>query len=369
MNLLTQAAGQDPNKMTAAPAPAPSVAAGFDVQGAAGAMKGPTDLKVEDNMLASKQLDSILSRDNPLMQKARARAQMAANRRGLLNSTMAAQAGESAVIDAAMPLAQQDANTNFQAGQFNAGARNDFSRDDNRFGRDVAMARFGALVGAEEKAADRQFQSSENLLERQFRTGEREGQQAWQAGENAADRSFRASERAADQGFRADQAGLDRGQQIKLQEMGQKFQMDFEKFKLPMNMMASFTDKMQSYVTEVMRDPNMDQAAKDQAIANYYSYSQQQMGWMSTFFGQSMPNMQGGANIMPAGAAPAPANVGAPAVAVPSYQAPAVQTGNQAGASPTVSTPAYGLPVAPVNVNDGRLQMRAPISDRWGAFR
>lgn len=355
MNILTQNAVQPrvgAVTPTGAPAPAPAPAAGpapapggsvassYDVQGAAGAMKGPTELKVTDNMLASKQLDSILSRDNPLMQKARARAQMAANRRGLLNSTMAANAGESAMIDAAMPLAQQDASTNFRAGEFNAGASNDFSRDDNRFGRDVAMARFGALVGAEEKATDRSWQSSENLLERSFRSSE-----------SAADRGFRTSERIASQGFEADQRGLDRQQQVRMQEMGQQFQMDFEKFKLPMNMMSSFTDKMQDYVSQVMRDPNMDAAAKDQAIANYYSYSRQQMGWMSTFFGKPMPNMQGGPNIQPPGTAPPPApppppNVGVPPGQTTNYPPPPYRGEPPPAYAPPLDTngPTAGLP-------------------------
>ena len=45
------------------------------------------------------------------MTRARAGAMQSANSRGLLNSSMAAGAGEAAVIDAALPIAQQDANT------------------------------------------------------------------------------------------------------------------------------------------------------------------------------------------------------------------------------------------------------------------
>jgi hypothetical protein len=65
-------------------------------------------------------LNAILSSDSPLMQGARARGMMAANRRGLLNSTMAAKAGEAAMIDAAVPLALQEgqvASTEYQQGQ------------------------------------------------------------------------------------------------------------------------------------------------------------------------------------------------------------------------------------------------------------
>lgn len=88
-----------------------------------------------DTDTVSGQLDKILSQDNPYVARARASAAGVANSRGLLNSTMGAQAGEAAAIDAALPIATQDANiysqqrlTNQQAenvaGQFGAAAAN-----------------------------------------------------------------------------------------------------------------------------------------------------------------------------------------------------------------------------------------------------
>ena len=64
-----------------------------------------------DTDSVSGQLEKILSKDSPVMTRARAGAMQSANSRGLLNSSMAAGAGEAAVIDAALPIAQQDANT------------------------------------------------------------------------------------------------------------------------------------------------------------------------------------------------------------------------------------------------------------------
>lgn len=55
------------------------------------------------------QLDRTLASDSPLVKRARTGAAQAANRRGLLNSSMAVQAGEAAAIDAALPIAQQQA--------------------------------------------------------------------------------------------------------------------------------------------------------------------------------------------------------------------------------------------------------------------
>lgn len=347
-----------------------SVANTFDLGKAAGPMQDASSISVDDSMLASKQLNSILAKDNPLFEKARARAGAAAARRGLLNSSIAVEAGESAMIDAALPLAQQDASTNFNAAQFNTSARNDFARDANNFGRQGAMARFGQLAGLEsdsrrmafdsfERGADRSFQAGQNLLERNFR-GEQAGlDRAQQRDLQSMDQQFRSSEAELGRQFDAAQRGLDRQQQVTLQQnsqewqaaqqrLSQQFQMDFEKFRLPMNMMAGFQDRMQGFVTQIMSDPNLDAAAKDQAIKNYYAYSQQTMGWMSTFFGQSMPNMAGGPSIQPPGA-PGPS----------AQQPGGVQTGGQ-GVGPGAS---IGVPPPMLSAVDGGAvpDMASPI--------
>ena len=55
------------------------------------------------------QLQGLLSDSDPLMQRAKTKAMQHAQSRGLQNSSMAATAGQAAMIDAAMPIAQADA--------------------------------------------------------------------------------------------------------------------------------------------------------------------------------------------------------------------------------------------------------------------
>ncbi|TDX29095.1 hypothetical protein DFO67_108139 [Modicisalibacter xianhensis] len=55
------------------------------------------------------QLNSILKSNSPLMKRAATQGKQYANKRGLLNSSMAAGATQGAMIDAATPIAQQDA--------------------------------------------------------------------------------------------------------------------------------------------------------------------------------------------------------------------------------------------------------------------
>jgi hypothetical protein len=94
---------------------------------------------VDSNELVSTQINKVIGEDSPLMQQAGTRAKQAANGRGLLNSTMAIQAGQAAVMDRALPIAQSDAATTSnvlnsnqantqQTNTFNAGQEQDISK-------------------------------------------------------------------------------------------------------------------------------------------------------------------------------------------------------------------------------------------------
>ncbi len=69
-----------------------------------------------------KQLTGLLGKSSPYLTAARTGAMKTANSRGLLNSSIAAGAGENAAIKSALPIASQNADQisqqNLQAGQF-----------------------------------------------------------------------------------------------------------------------------------------------------------------------------------------------------------------------------------------------------------
>ena len=66
------------------------------------------------------QLEKVTNTDSPLLTQARTRGKQFANRRGLLNSSLAGQAAEAAVFDVALPIASQQAaqiqQSNIQGG-------------------------------------------------------------------------------------------------------------------------------------------------------------------------------------------------------------------------------------------------------------
>jgi len=105
--------------------------------------KGPSESVAEN-------LDAILSKDSPLMQRARTTGFQVANRRGVLNSSIAAGAAMGEMIDRATPIAQQEAQQGFQAGES---------------ARDRAQR-------LEEQKRDQDFTTKENTAERTFRGGE-----------------------------------------------------------------------------------------------------------------------------------------------------------------------------------------------------
>ncbi len=72
----------------------------------------PLTQDVNNQSTVAGQLAGILKTGNPLLEAAKAAAMQAANARGLQNSSMATEGGENAIVNSALPIAQQDAQTN-----------------------------------------------------------------------------------------------------------------------------------------------------------------------------------------------------------------------------------------------------------------
>lgn len=192
-----------------APTSAPNWAA--DPQQAAGALtamagpvQAPKPMAVSGDMLASRQLERLLTSDSPYVQRARTSAAEYAASRGLLNSTMGAQAGEAAAIDSALPVAQADAQSYLEAGRVTANAENSFASDANQFGRQGALTALSAGFQAQRDqlgyANERDLATLRETSadERQKReidaaAARADEQRGWQSGEGALDRAAEVS--------------------------------------------------------------------------------------------------------------------------------------------------------------------------------
>lgn len=73
---------------------------------------GPATPETRPQDTVAGNLTALLDRSNPYIQQNEREAQRFAGSRGLINSTIAARAGREAAIKSALPIAQQDAQTN-----------------------------------------------------------------------------------------------------------------------------------------------------------------------------------------------------------------------------------------------------------------
>lgn len=87
----------------------------------------PTQRRVTSDQTMQGQLGGILAEDGTLMQMAEARALEQMNERGLANSSLAIGAGQRAVAEVAMPIAQNDAGVYERADTYNVDAKNQFA--------------------------------------------------------------------------------------------------------------------------------------------------------------------------------------------------------------------------------------------------
>lgn len=80
--------------------------------------------EVTPEALVEKRMLGLLDQNNDYMRNANTKGLQYANQRGLINSSIAAGAARQAALEAALPIAQQDANSFFQQGRANQDAEN-----------------------------------------------------------------------------------------------------------------------------------------------------------------------------------------------------------------------------------------------------
>jgi hypothetical protein len=147
----------------------------------------------------------ITSQDSPLMRAAKTEGLKVANRRGLLNSSLAAGTTQRAMLDAALPIASQDAAT---AANKNAAAR---AFEYGMAGQDDSQAFAGTQADLDRNLQRAlQTQSIDAAKEQQIRAI------ASQEGIAAADRALQREMQSSAQTFEASQAKLTRDMQEKL---------------------------------------------------------------------------------------------------------------------------------------------------------
>lgn len=96
------------------------------------------DWTPEDTSVANR-VTGLLSNNNPLMQQARTQGAQYSNRRGLLNSSMGAQAGQTAAYGVAMPIASQEASQAHQRNMQTSDQRHQYGMQQEDYRHQTGM--------------------------------------------------------------------------------------------------------------------------------------------------------------------------------------------------------------------------------------
>lgn len=249
------------------------------------------------------QLDSILAKDSPLMQRARTIAAQNMNQRGLVNSSMAQGAGVAAMIDRATPIAQQDASIYSNRTLANTDAANQGGQFNVNQNNQLVGQKIGIEATKEQQKAQQDFQAQQGLLDR----AQQLEVARFQAGTQT-------SLQGTQQQFQATQANLEREQQTALTELQNKLNNE----NVSKNFAANITASTLASINQIQADPNLTPEAKKAAVDNIIATANSTLAWGSTFYNTPLPTIAapgGTAGTVSPGAMPGTTSTNRPATA------------------------------------------------------
>jgi hypothetical protein len=258
---------------------AQGVAGGYGAQHA-----GTTDWNVDQNQTVQGQVKGIIDKNSPLMQQAVAQANQSANSRGLLNSSMAVTAGQSALYSAAMPMATQDAQTNAQAAAANAAAHNRTS--EFNAGADNTAGQFTA---EQKNAMSSQNASMSNDMTKAVMGNTLQAQLAnqnvhFQQSAQAYDAAVKGAMQGADDATKTQLANLDSSVRTTLMQMQSQYNVQMQ----TSNSMSSTYQSMISGISQIMGNKDLNAEAKQAAINNMMSMYNDSMQVQSQISGLNL---------------------------------------------------------------------------------
>lgn len=226
--------------------------------------------EVDPHSLVSEQLNGILAEDGRYIQTARAQSQHQAASRGLLNSTMAAGAGENAAIAASMPIAQGNAQEYAQVGAANQEATNRYLGERTAANAQLGSASISAQASranAELAAAVQREQSAQQFQEYgmglgyQYDSLHQQGDQFTQS---------------------LAQSGAQFEQQLNTQVGQFQSTLGFQNYSLALQFQNQTEQQQSAGFQAIMMNPNMTASDRQAALANLTSYYGQQSQYNAT---------------------------------------------------------------------------------------
>lgn len=219
---------------------------------------------VQDNETVAHQLNNLTNSNSQYIQNARLSANEQSADRGMLFSSVAAGASQRAAIDAAMPIAQQDASTYANTASENMAATNaDRLADQSMYGNLLGQA-VGIRANLDEAERSRGWQGDQNQLNRDHATSERVGSQQWQGVENQLQREHDLVRQQQDQLWQSYEQALTRnfqGNENSKQFLQQRF-LQFDAS------MQNYNNQLMQTLSAIYQNPNLTASQQASAASN-----------------------------------------------------------------------------------------------------
>ena len=254
--------------------------------------------QVQQDELVESRLAALLRGDSRYIQDARLSGREAAAARGMLTGSIAAGSAERAAMQAAQPIASQDAAWYGQTARDNMNATNaDLMADQSNIAELFGQT-MGIRANLDEAEVSRGFQSGEAAADRQFRGDEASLDRAanewgqnedrfFRGGESALDRSFTGTQNQIERDWRTGEAGLDRTQQRDLEVLQQQNQRTMAYFQMASNREMGLADAIAS----IYSNPNLKADQQTAAVNNARAVFSSIANSIDSTLAQGVPNV------------------------------------------------------------------------------
>jgi hypothetical protein len=237
----------------------------------------PTKWQIDNKQTVAGQLASVVRKDSPLQQLARTEGLQQAQKRGLLNSSMAVGAAQDAITRSALPIAQADADVNARAAGYNADTSNKFKV------ANVDTLNTAGSFGAQAINRANEFNAG-NAVQQAESARSREQEKAIQARDIASresqaqlDRNFNQAESQRERDFNKQQALFESNVKASLAQIENEARFDQNL----QNVYGNFSQEFTRAMTAINQDNNMNQQSKDYAINQLFDAYKAQISLLS----------------------------------------------------------------------------------------
>ena len=259
--------------------------------------------EVAEEETSAFQLDKILGSDSALMKRAESQGLQRGASRGLLNSSIAVEAAQGAMIDRAQPFALNDASTYFNTAESNMRANNQAELTNAQMGTELNIFNTGqdntfatTQAGLDSQASIANAASANSalfsFLDRENAGFLQQNQQTFTAGENLADRTLRETLQEGSIAANSSEAALSRAANVTLQDDSQDFSTTenalnraADTANMDANLKAQVLISTNNQVTAVLSDPNTTPEQKENQVLQIRNIGLETIDLISTKIG------------------------------------------------------------------------------------